>query len=61
MVIFMSNMFGLSYVFGVEVAKAVNADHSEFHSTPDLAARFNPVNPMPTNVIAPAPAASIAH
>jgi oligogalacturonide lyase len=61
MVIFMSNMFGPSYVFGVEVAKAVNADPSEVHSTPDLAARFNPVSPTPTNVIPPAPAASIVH
>ena len=53
MVIFTSNMFGPSYVFGVEVARATNVDPAEVHSTPELAARFNPINPTPTNVIAP--------
>ena len=47
MVIFTSNMFGDSYVFGVEVAKAVNPSASEIHSTPELARQFNPVNPTP--------------
>ncbi|HUZ96884.1 MAG TPA: oligogalacturonate lyase family protein [Edaphobacter sp.] len=47
MVIFTSNMFGDSYVFGVEVAKAVNPPASEIHSTPQLAKQFNPVDPTP--------------
>ncbi len=50
LVIFTSNMFGPSYVFGVEVSKASDADASEVHSTPELAAQFNPVNPTPVNV-----------
>ena len=50
LVIFRSNMFGPSYVFAVEVAKASNVNPSEVHSTPELAARFSPVNPTPTNV-----------
>ena len=50
MVIFRSNMFGPSYVFAVEVAKATNVDPAEIQSTPALAAKFNPVNPTPTNV-----------
>lgn len=50
LVIFRSNMFGPSYVFGVEVAKASNANPSELHSTPDLAAQFNPTSPRATNV-----------
>ncbi len=50
MVIFTSNMFGPSYVFGVEVQKAADAKAGEIHSTPKLAARFNPVNPTPVNV-----------
>jgi oligogalacturonide lyase len=48
LVIFTSNMFGPSYVFGVEVDKAVNPAASEVHSTPELAKRFNPVDPTPT-------------
>jgi len=48
LVIFTSNMFGPSYVFGVEVDKAVNPSSSEVHSTPELAKRFNPVDPTPT-------------
>jgi oligogalacturonide lyase len=47
-IFFTSNMFGPSYVFGVEVAKAVNPDPSEIVSTPELAAKYNPVNPTPT-------------
>lgn len=54
LVIFTSNMFGPSYVFGVEVAKATNVQPSEIHSTPALARQFNPVNPTPTNVLSPA-------
>lgn len=50
MVIFTSNMFGPSYVFGVEVDKATNVQPSEVHSTPELAKQFNPVDPTPVNV-----------
>lgn len=49
MIIFRSNMFGPSYVFGVEIAKATEVKPSEIHSTPELAAEFNPVTPTPTN------------
>jgi oligogalacturonide lyase len=45
LVIFTSNMFGPSYVFGVEVDKAVNPPAEDVQSTPDLARQFNPVNP----------------
>ena len=55
MVIFRSNMFGSTYVFGVEVAKATDVQPSEVRSTPELAGQFNPVNPTPTNVLPPAP------
>ena len=48
MVIFTSNMFGPSYVFGVETAKAVNPSPSEVVSTPELAAKFNPGKPQAT-------------
>jgi oligogalacturonide lyase len=48
LVIFTSNMFGPSYVFGVEVQKAVNPNPAEVLSTPELAARFNPKSPTPT-------------
>jgi oligogalacturonide lyase len=50
MVFFTSNMFGPSFVFGVEVARATDVNPSEIHSTPELAAQFNPVNPKPTHV-----------
>ncbi len=50
MVIFTSNMFGPSYVFGVEVAKATGVNPADVHSTPELASQYNPVNPTPTNV-----------
>jgi oligogalacturonide lyase len=43
LVIFTSNMFGPSYVFGAEVEKA--SDVSDAVSTPELAKRFNPVDP----------------
>ncbi|HWF48407.1 MAG TPA: oligogalacturonate lyase family protein [Bryobacteraceae bacterium] len=63
LVIFTSNMFGPSYVFGVEVAKAVDAPSSEIESTPDLAKKFNPTNPVQTNVpgpeLVPVPAQSV--
>lgn len=45
MVIFTSNMFGASYVFGVEVDKATNAPASEIKSTPELGERFFPAKP----------------
>jgi oligogalacturonide lyase len=45
LVIFTSNMFGPSYVFGVEVEKAVDPVASDVVSTPQLAKRFNPVDP----------------
>jgi oligogalacturonide lyase len=48
LVIFTSNMFGPSYVFGVEVKKAVNPSASDVHSTPELASHINPTNPTPT-------------
>ncbi len=50
MVIFTSNMFGPSYVFGVEVAKATGVAAADVRSTPELAAEFNRVDPTPTNV-----------
>ncbi len=42
MVIFTSNMFGSSYVFGVEVAKATGAGADEIKSTPELGKQFAP-------------------
>ena len=48
LVFFTSNMFGPSYVFGVEVDKAVNPDPSDVFSTPALARSFNPPNPPTT-------------
>lgn len=53
LVIFTSNMFGPSYVFGVEVARAENAAASEIKSTPELAKQFNPRIPRNCNVPAP--------
>jgi oligogalacturonide lyase len=46
-VFFTSNMFGRSYVFAAEVAKAT--DMSEAVSTPELATKYNPVMPTPTS------------
>jgi oligogalacturonide lyase len=43
LVLFTSNMFGPSYVFGVEVAKAT--DTHDAISTPDLARKYNPTDP----------------
>ncbi|MGA2348797.1 MAG: oligogalacturonate lyase family protein [Terracidiphilus sp.] len=40
LVIFTSNIFGPSYVFGVEVAKTVNPSASEVYSTPELASEY---------------------
>lgn len=48
MVIFTSNMFGPSYVYAVEVAKAVDPKPDEVISTPALNAQFNPTVPTPT-------------
>ncbi|HEV2134160.1 MAG TPA: oligogalacturonate lyase family protein [Terracidiphilus sp.] len=48
LVIFTSNMFGPSYVFGVEVAKAVNPPADDVKSTPDLARQWNPKSPLTT-------------
>ena len=45
-VFFTSNMFGRSYVFAAEVAKA--ADLTGAVSTPELATKFNPTMPTPT-------------
>ena len=45
-VFFTSNMFGRSYIFAAEVAKA--ADQTGAVSTPELATRFNPIMPTPT-------------
>jgi oligogalacturonide lyase len=46
-IIFTSNMFGPSYVFAVDVAKAVDPSTEEVLSTPELAERFTP-RPPPT-------------
>jgi oligogalacturonide lyase len=45
-VFFTSNMFGRSYVFAVEVAKA--KDSSDAVSTPELSIKYNPIMPTPT-------------
>ena len=45
MVIFTGNMFGPSYVFGVEVEKAVNPAATDVVSTTELARKFNPTDP----------------
>jgi len=49
LVIFTSNMFGPSYVFGVEVDKAVDPPRASVRSTPELANESNPVLPTPTH------------
>jgi len=48
LVIFTSNMFGSSYVLGVEVDKAVGAQPSEIFSTPELGVKFSPGAPKST-------------
>ena len=45
-VFFTSNMFGRSYVFAAEVAKAT--DTHDAVSTPELATKYNPIMPTPT-------------
>ena len=45
-VFFSSNMFGRSYVFAVETAKAT--DMHDAVSTPELATKYNPIMPTPT-------------
>jgi oligogalacturonide lyase len=45
LVLFTSNMFGPSYVFAAEVAKADNPPAQDVQSTPELARKFNPVDP----------------
>jgi len=49
LVIFTSNMFGASYVFGVEAAKTANPVALDVRSTPELASQFSPTNTTPTN------------
>jgi oligogalacturonide lyase len=49
LVIFTSNMFGPSYILAAEVAKAVNPKPGEVVSTPELARKYNPVEPTPTH------------
>ena len=48
LVIFTSNMFGTSYVFGVETARATAIKPGELLSTPKIAAAYNPGKPGPT-------------
>ncbi|HEX9198033.1 MAG TPA: oligogalacturonate lyase family protein [Acidobacteriaceae bacterium] len=58
-VIFTSNMFGPSYVFGAETEKAVNPPAEDVVSTPELAKKFNPMDPPNSKgPIAPRPAES---
>lgn len=45
LVFFTSNMFGPSYVFGVETAKAVSPRVDEVMSTPELGEKYNPGKP----------------
>lgn len=45
LVLFTSNMFGPSYVFGVEVAKADHPAAEDVQVTPELARKYNPVDP----------------
>jgi oligogalacturonide lyase len=45
LVIFTSNMFGPSYVFAAEVDKAINPPAADVVSTPDLARKYNPIDP----------------
>jgi oligogalacturonide lyase len=50
MIVFRTNMFGPTYVLGVEVDKAAPGA-ADVMSTPDLARRFKPENPLPTHAI----------
>ena len=45
LVIFTSNMFGASYVFGAEVAKADNPPADDVQSTPELARKVQSGRP----------------
>jgi oligogalacturonide lyase len=47
-VFFTSNMFGSSYIFGVETNKSENLPAADIQSTPALARKFNPTDPTPT-------------
>jgi oligogalacturonide lyase len=47
-IFFTSNMFGSSYIFGVETKKAETPSAPDIQSTPDLARKFNPADPTPT-------------
>jgi oligogalacturonide lyase len=58
LVIFTSNMFGPSYVFGAEVEKAVDPPAADVVSTPELAKRFNPTGPPTGRPSVPPPATS---
>jgi oligogalacturonide lyase len=51
LVIFTSNMFGPSYVFGVETTKTTNPAADELKSTPDLGEQFNPGKVTPVNQV----------
>jgi oligogalacturonide lyase len=51
LVIFTSNMFGSSFVFGVEVQKADHPAASDVRSTPELANQFNPAKPAPVHQV----------
>jgi hypothetical protein len=51
LVFFTSNMFGASYVFAVEVAKADNPGAEEIHSTPELASQYAAAKPGPTHQV----------
>jgi oligogalacturonide lyase len=46
LVIVISNLFGSSYVFGVEADKAVDAPADDVQSTPDLARKYSPADPL---------------
>ncbi len=48
LVFFTSNMFGPSYIFGVEAKKVDNPPAADIQSTPELARKYNPVEPTPT-------------
>jgi oligogalacturonide lyase len=50
MVVFRTNMFGETYVLGVEVAKAA-AGATDVMSTPELAKRFNAKSPVSINIV----------
>jgi oligogalacturonide lyase len=50
MIVFRTNMFGPTYVLGVEVDKAAPGA-TDVMSTPDLARRFKQQDPLPTHAI----------